>query len=50
MWDKSTQKKEDRICKIAIRKAGMKQDDIASLFVCFVALRPKSTAMVMAGH
>ena len=27
--DKSTKKKEDRMCKIAIRNAGMKQDDIA---------------------
>ena len=25
----STKKKEDRMCKIAIRNAGMKQDDIA---------------------
>ena len=29
MLDKSTQKKEVRMCKIAIRNAGMKQDDIA---------------------
>ena len=29
MLDKSTKKKEDIICKIAIRTAGMKQDDIA---------------------
>ena len=29
MLDKSTGKKEDRMCKIAIRNAGMKQDDIA---------------------
>ena len=29
MLDKSTKKKEDRLCKIAIRNAGMKQDDIA---------------------
>ena len=29
MLDKSTRKKEDRMCKIAIRDAGMKQDDIA---------------------
>ena len=32
MFDKSTKKKEDRMCKIAIRtirNAGMKQDDIA---------------------
>ena len=29
MLDKSTQKKEDRMCKIAIRNSGMKQDDIA---------------------
>ena len=29
MYDKSTKKKEDRMCKIAIRNAGMKQGDIA---------------------
>ena len=29
MLDMSTKKKEDRMCKIAIRNAGMKQDDIA---------------------
>ena len=29
MLDKSTNKKEDRMCKIAIRNAGMKQDAIA---------------------
>ena len=29
MLDKSTKKKEDRMCKITIRNAGMKQDDIA---------------------
>ena len=29
MLDKSTKKKEDRMCQIAIRNAGMKQDDIA---------------------
>ena len=29
MLDKSTKKKEDRMCKSVIRKAGMKQDDIA---------------------
>ena len=29
MLDKSTKKKEDRICKIVIRNAGMKQDVIA---------------------
>ena len=28
MLDKSTKKKEDRMCKTAIRNAGMKQDDI----------------------
>ena len=28
MLDKSTKKKEDRMCKITIRSAGMKQDDI----------------------
>ena len=29
MLDKSEKKKMDRMCKIAIRNAGMKQDDIA---------------------
>ena len=29
MLNKSTKKKEDRMCKIAISNAGMKQDDIA---------------------
>ena len=29
MLDKSKKKKEDRMCKIAIRNAGMKQDTIA---------------------
>ena len=29
MLDESTKKKEDRMCKIAIRNAGMKHDDIA---------------------
>ena len=29
MLDKSTKKKEDRMCKIAIWAAGMNQDDIA---------------------
>ena len=29
MLDKSTKKKEDRMCKTAISIAGMKQDDIA---------------------
>ena len=29
MLDKSTKKKEDRTCKIAIRNVGMKQDGIA---------------------
>ena len=29
MLDKSTKKKEDRMCKIVIRNAGMKRDDIA---------------------
>ena len=32
MLDKSTKKKEYRMCNIAIRKAGMKQDD--ALAVC----------------
>ena len=32
MLDKSTKKKEDRMCKIAIRNAVMKQDDIARVF------------------
>ena len=29
MLDEYTKKKEDRMCKIAIKNAGMKQDDIA---------------------
>ena len=29
MFDKSTKKKEDTMCKIAIRNAGMKHNDIA---------------------
>ena len=29
MLDKSTKRKEDIMCKIAIRNASMKQDDIA---------------------
>ena len=29
MLDKSTKKKGDRMCKIAFRQAGNKQDDIA---------------------
>ena len=29
MLDKSTKKKENRMCQIAIRNAGMKHDDIA---------------------
>ena len=29
MLDKSTKKKEDKMCKIAIRNAGLKQNDIA---------------------
>ena len=32
MLDKSTKKKEDRMCKNAIRNAGMKQDNIARVF------------------
>ena len=32
MLDKSTKKKEDRMWKIAIRNAGMKQDDITRVF------------------
>ena len=31
MLDKSTKKKEDRMCKITIRGAGMKQDEIARI-------------------
>ena len=31
MLDKSTNKKEDRMCKIAIRNACMKQDDISRI-------------------
>ena len=29
MLDKSSKKKEDKLCKIVIRNAGMKQDDTA---------------------
>ena len=29
MLDKSTKKKEDRMCKIVIRNVGMKQDGVA---------------------
>ena len=32
MLDKSTKQKEGRMCKIAIRNAGMKQDDSARTF------------------
>ena len=32
MFDKSTKKTVDRMCKIAIRNAGMKHDDIARVF------------------
>ena len=32
MLDKSTKKKEDKTCKIAIRNAGMKFDEIARVF------------------
>ena len=38
MLDKSTKKKEDRMCKIDIWNAGMKQDDIAR--VLNVSKRP----------
>ena len=31
MFGKSTKKNEDRMCKFAIRYAGMKQDDISSV-------------------
>ena len=34
MLDKSTKKNEDRMCKIASRNAGMKQDDIARVLKC----------------
>ena len=34
MLDKSTKKKEEGICKIAIRNAGMKQDEIARVLTC----------------
>ena len=42
MLDKSTKKKVDRMCKIAIRNAGMKQDDIARVLSVFqsVVSRP----------
>ena len=32
MFDKSTKKTVNRMCKIAIRNASMKQDDIARVF------------------
>ena len=32
MLDTSTKKKEDRMCKIAIRNAGMKQNDTVRVF------------------
>ena len=32
MLDESPKKKEDTMCKIAIRNVGMKQDDIARVF------------------
>ena len=32
MLDKSTKKKEERMCEIALRNAGMKQDDIARVY------------------
>ena len=31
MLEKSTKKKEDRKCEVAIRTTGMKQDDIARI-------------------
>ena len=31
MLDTSTERKEDRMCKIAIRNAGLRQDDIARM-------------------
>ena len=35
MLDRSTKKKDDRMCKIAIRNVGMKQDDNARVLnVC----------------
>ena len=33
MLDKSTKKKKDRMCKSTIGNAGMKQDDIARVFI-----------------
>ena len=35
MMDKSTKKKEDRMCKIVIRNAGMKKNDIAGVLNVF---------------
>ena len=32
MLDKSTKKNKDRMCKIAVRNVGMKQNDIARVF------------------
>ena len=42
MFDKSTKKQEERMCKIAIRNAGMKQYEIARVFNVFqsVVSRP----------
>ena len=41
MLDKSTKKKEDRMCKIAIRNAGMKQGDIARVLNVFQSVESR---------
>ena len=38
MLDNSTKIEEDRMCKIDIRNAGMKQDDIARHLTCLRVL------------
>ena len=41
MLDKYTKKKEDRMCKIAIRNAGMKQGDIARVLNVFQSVESR---------
>ena len=40
--DRSTKKKEDRMCKIAIKNAGMKQDGIARVLNVFQSVVSRS--------
>ena len=42
MMDRSTKKKEDRMCKIAIKNAGMKQDGIARVLNVFQSVVSRS--------